>query len=62
MYLWKIRYTEKMKFYIKIYINVLYEFSLRKLSAKAVSGGFFLILSFLVVKSGKFVVCFCKHV
>ena len=46
MYLWKIRCTEKMKFYIKnIHLkklfDVLYHFSLRKHSAKAVSSGFF---------------------
>ena len=44
MYLWKIRYAERMKFYIKITLkklfNEIYRFSLRKHSAKAVSSGF----------------------
>ena len=51
MYLWKIRYSERMKFYIEIYIkkklfDVIYQFSLRKHSAKAVSSGFLVVFMF----------------
>ena len=54
MYLWKIRCTEKMKFYIKkIHLkklfDVLHQFSLRKHSAKAVSSGFFICLRELII-------------
>ena len=46
MYLWKIRYTEKLNFILKYtfkkLFNVLYQFSMRKRSAKAVSNGFFI--------------------